>query len=67
MQPPDVVTSMRDRARGNLFHVYAYRPLTREEVLSAIAMFYGQKGNKKYLKKGKGKGERIIQILTVHH
>ncbi|MDB4875720.1 MAG: hypothetical protein JWM41_2166 [Gemmatimonadetes bacterium] len=64
MRAPDVVTSLRDRERGNLFHVWAYRALRKDELLQTVAMFYHQKKNRTYLKKGKI--ERVVKILTTH-
>lgn len=65
MLSPDITTSIRDRERGNVFHVLAYRKLRRHELEDAVATFYRQKGNARYLKKGRK--ERVVTIVTTYH
>ncbi|HVX39631.1 MAG TPA: hypothetical protein VHB25_08660 [Gemmatimonadaceae bacterium] len=63
MQLPDVTTSIQDAKRNNLFHVRAYRTLTYPELVLQLKLFYNQRGNKKYLKRGREQREFTILSL----
>jgi len=42
MRPPDVLSTMRDERHNVTYHFVAYRTLTRDEMLTGIAMLHGQ-------------------------
>ncbi len=42
MKMPDVCNELRDPARKVVYRVMAYRTLTRQEMLTAVAMHLGQ-------------------------
>lgn len=42
MLAANVVSSLRDEANKTTYHVYAYRPLSRGEVLACVRYYYSQ-------------------------
>lgn len=61
MEPPSIVSSLRDEANNTTYHVYAYRKLDRSEILSCIRDYYAQKRgrSRKPLKNSE------LKILTI--
>ena len=62
MDLPDIVSTLVDNEKNITYKVFAYRKLTREELILAVRHFYAQK------KKPKGRPGQTINILsTIGH
>lgn len=61
MELPPIRTTLNDPKRGVKYHLYAYREVTRDELIMAVRMFNANRGNKK-----PKKGEEFIIISTLH-
>lgn len=59
IEKPRVLNRYLDQARGITFNVMAYRTLTQEELLYAVALYWKQKGGKKTPKPG-----TVITIIS---
>ena len=59
MQMPTVPTEIKDEDWNFTFRVLAYRKLTREEMLQALAMWRGQS------KRNKPKKNQIVEITSI--
>jgi len=60
MEQPTIVTTLNDPGRGVVYHVRAYRTLTRNELLQCVAMYLRSKKNKQ---PKKGTVVTIISLL----
>lgn len=59
MDLPTVVNPVNDPARGVVYHVRAYRSLSRSEMLAAVAQYLRSKKNK-HPKKG-----TVVTIISL--
>ena len=63
MQAPNVRTTMRDPENDMTYHVLAYRSLTTQEMLQAIAQYHRQPSVRRRKKPLRGKVVTIVSIL----
>ncbi len=63
MEPPTIVSSLRDDANNTTYHVYAYRELERAEILACVKQYYGQKKNRRRTKPLRNAELKIVTII----
>lgn len=59
MEQPTIVNTLNDPTRGVVYHVRAYRTLTRNELLQSVALYLRSKKNK-HPKKG-----TVVTIISI--
>lgn len=63
MQMPDVKSTIRDEQHNVTYHVLAYRPLSRSELVESVRVYHAQP---KVRRRKKPIKDRVITIVTIH-
>ena len=62
MEQPSIRSSIRDEAHNMTYHVMAYRPLTREELVQSVRVYHSQP---RFRRRKTPERNKVITIISV--
>lgn len=62
MDPPSIKHTVRDRVNNVTYHVMAYRPLTKAEVMQGVSLYLSQPEQRRRKKPVR---DKVITILSL--
>lgn len=62
MEQPNVRSTIRDEEHNMTYHVMAYRPLTREELIQSVRVYHSQP---RFRRRKTPERNKVITIISV--